>query len=158
MIQGKRSTSARSIIFYTSLIILVIIVLILIIAGLSEIFKQSRNGELQEKSSIGLIGFILFAVPSLISLFLIYFSFKKEGYFLAFGGLIGAILAIVNGFSLGILGSFFFIPFSSFCSGGDKCWGYLIYIGSFSYLILGFLVGWIIGKIKSKKQKNDSFI
>ncbi len=100
-----------------------------------------------------IIFFIVLAVVFLIVLILEINFFKKKKYALAIGGIIGSILAITNGFALGVLGYLFWLPFSFFCRGGESCWGWAIYVGSAGFLVLGFLIGWIFERIKSKKQE-----
>jgi hypothetical protein len=78
--------------------------------------------------------------------------FKKKKYALAIGGITGFTLAIMNTFAFGMIGMLFWFPFSFFCRGGESCWGIAVLVGDVELILLGFFVGWIIGKINSKKQ------
>ena len=79
-------------------------------------------------------------------------GWKKGG---VIGLIIGAVLALINSFLLfGTLGAMFYAPFSnifesSVCA-GEGCWLWLIIIGDIGYLLFGFVIGAIIGKLKSK--------
>jgi hypothetical protein len=88
------------------------------------------------------------AVIIIAILLIEFFLFKKKKYSIAIGGLVGIVLAIANVFMLGIIGGMFTIPFRHFLSGGEEAWGQIILIGSIILLLLGYVVGWIIEKIK----------
>jgi len=110
------------------------------------------------------IFFWLAVIFSLVSLYLIFKSLKidwknfkasTKGGIIGF--IIGIILATINSFPfLGFLGAFFYSPFSkifatTICS-GEGCWLWLIIVGDIGFIFFGFLIGWIVGKVKSRNK------
>ncbi len=97
---------------------------------------------------------LLIAIPIIIFVLFIIFErylFKKGKKATAIGGIAGFILALVNAYPfLGMLGYFLQWPFQLlfYSNCGESCWGRIIAIGSGMFLLLGYVIGWIIEKIR----------
>jgi hypothetical protein len=92
---------------------------------------------------------------------------NQKGYWLR-GGIAGLVLAILNIFTVGMIGMFVTHPIhfiyrtitNSYlttdvtgCS-GEQCWGNEILFGSVVFIILGVILGWVYGKMKNRNLTN----
>jgi len=101
-----------------------------------------------------IIGLFLLLFPIILGIIFL----KRKRYTIFWGGIIGLIFAVLS-IPLGLFDIFGHeCEFLTQCS-GEGCMSCIyggMFLAYFQLTLFGFLIGWIIGKIKSRKESASS--
>ncbi|GEM_PF-3217433 len=103
-------------------------------------------------SKIDIVSVLRPILVLLIILSISIYSIINKRWTLLVGGIIGLIISIVDIFIGALISVYLFYPIlyllcNASCSGNEVFWTSI-----FGFVIIGYLIGWVIEKIKSKKQ------